>query len=314
MDWRPTASIDTLAHRAALLAEMRRFFAARGVMEVETPSLARRTVTDPAIESVDVRLGAERWYLQTSPEFHMKRLLAAGAAAIVRIGPVFRAGEQGRVHNPEFTMIEWYRPGFDGAALRNEVADLVSVALGPDDAVTVTYRQLVHDAFGVDPFRATIDLLVASLRAHDVEPSDVVAGDRRALLDLMFDGALRRRSGRTFVVDFPADQAALATTRRDADGTEVAERFELAIDGLEVANGYQELTDASVLEARMEADRERRRRDGRVAPEQDERLLAAMRFGLPYTSGVALGFDRLMMLAVGARELSEVIAFPASRA
>jgi lysyl-tRNA synthetase class 2 len=314
VDWRPTASITTLARRAALLSEIRRFFAARGVMEVETPSLAPYTVTDPAIDSLGVAVGTERWFLQTSPEFHMKRLLAAGAPAIVRIGPVFRADEQGRVHNPEFTMIEWYRPGFDAAALRHEVAELVDAVLGPAGTSTVTYRRLVERTFAVDPLTAPDAALLDALRRHGIAPSRDVETDRRALLNLLFDAALGKQHGRIFVTDFPAEQAALSTTRHDTDGVEVAERFELVIDGLEIANGYRELADADVLEGRMRSDRERRAREGRAVPDADQRLLAAMHAGLPEMSGVALGFDRLVMLAVGARELAEVIAFPASRA
>jgi lysyl-tRNA synthetase class 2 len=243
----------------------------------------------------------------------MKRLLAAGAPAIVRIGPVFRADEQGRLHNPEFTMIEWYRPGFTAHMLREEVAALVDLLLGPAGYPVVTYRELIAGAFVVDALRADIPALRAALESAGIAPSPKVGADKRALLDLMFDAALRRRSGRMFLVEFPADQAALAKTR-PADDLELADRFELVIDGLEIANGYAELTDADVLETRMRADVARRRSEGRHAPAPDERLLAAMRTGLPESSGVALGFDRLVMLALGASRLEEVIAFPATRA
>jgi lysyl-tRNA synthetase class 2 len=314
LDWRPTASLEALARRASLLAAIRSFFTQRGVLEVETPALAARTVTDPAIDSLTVSVGTGKWYLQTSPEFHMKRLLAAGAPAIVRIGPVFRADEQGRLHNLEFTMIEWYRPGFDATALECEVAALVDLVLGEAPYEYVTYRDLIRAVFAVDPAHASMDELYDAARAAGHQVSRALATDRRALLDLLFEIAAKARRGRVFVTEFPADQAALATTHRSAEGIDVADRFELLIDSVEIANGYAELTDAAVLEARMQRDRERRRRDGRPVPEIDERLLDAMRAGLPAMSGVALGFDRLAMLALGADALSDVIAFPAPRA
>jgi lysyl-tRNA synthetase class 2 len=303
-----------LARRASLLAAIRSFFTQRGVLEVETPALAARTVTDPAIDSLIVSVGAGKWYLQTSPEFHMKRLLAAGAPANDHLGPVFSADEQGRLHNLEFTMIEWYRPGFDAPSLECEVAALVDLVLGDAPYEYITYRDLIRGAFSVDPAHASMDELHDAARGAGHQVSRALATDRRALLDLLFELAGKARRGRVFVTEFPADQAALATTHRSADGLDVADRFELLIDSVEIAKGYAELTDPAVLEARMQRDRERRRREGRPVPEIDERLLDAMRAGLPAMSGVALGFDRLAMLALGADALSDVIAFPAPRA
>jgi len=306
--------MENLARRAAILADVRRFFAERGVLEVDTPVLARTTVTDPAIDSIAVPIGADTWYLQTSPEFHMKRLLAAGAPAIVRIGPVYRAGEAGRIHNPEFTMVEWYRPGFDAARLQREVADLVDRVLGAARYERVAYDVLLHEAFGVDPARASAASLDAALERAGIVVSAGSEPDSRAKLDLLFDAAVRRRGGRLFVDEFPFDQAALARTRLRDDGRAVADRFELVIDGVEIANGYMELTDAAVLEERIAADAKMRTARGSPVPPADARLLDAMRAGLPDMSGVALGFDRLVMLSLGATTLAEVVAFPFTRA
>lgn len=257
---------------------IRAFFADRKVIEVQTPTLARTTVTEPQIASIATTDGN---FLQTSPEYQMKRLLAAGAPSMYQMGPAYRAGELGRLHNPEFTMLEWYRLGFDDSALMEEVAELVDLVLGAGAYQRLTYRQLVG-----------------------VEEGDCDLLDRkfsRALTDL---GKVR-----VFVTDYPADQAALARLRdRDADR---AARFELVVDGIELANGYFELTDADELEERFVRDNAVRAALGFAPVPVDERLLAAMRHGLPDCAGVALGVDRLVMLALGAASLSEVMPFPA---
>ena len=291
-DWAPTCSLETLAARARLLADVRSFFSSRGVLEVQTGVVAAATVTEPAVESFMVPgLG----YLQTSPEYQMKRLLAAGAPAIYQLGPVFRAGESGRRHNPEFTMLEWYRPGFDDRALMREVQALLDFVLGPAPAGYISYADVVRRA------------------PHPVEVSEAAGLGEREWLDLRFANGLETLpQGRWFVTDYPADQAALAR-RRPEDPT-VAARFELVIDGLEIANGYYELSDPVEQRARFERDRAVRRAAGQSIPEIDERLLAAIASGLPDCAGVALGFDRLLMLKLGARSLDEVIAFPIARA
>ncbi len=282
-EWRPTADLTALRARAQVLARIRAFFAERDVLEVQTPVLGAHTVTEPQIDSIEV---AGHGYLQTSPEYHMKRLLAAGAPSIYQMGPVFRAGESGAHHNPEFTMLEWYRRGFDAARLRTEVAELVAAVLGPGDVETLTYAELVDGGpAGLDP-----DLWLAQrLQA--------------------LAGAGRRR---VFVVDYPAEQAALA--RLSSTDPSVAARFEFVVDGIELANGYHELADPVELRARFEADVDKRARLGRARVEIDERLLAAQRHGLPDCAGVALGVDRLVMLALGAARLEQVLTFPADRA
>ena len=214
----------------------------------------------------------------------MKRLLSAGAPSIYQLGPVFRHEERGRLHNPEFTMLEWYRLGFDDQQLMREVAELVALVLGPDAVQTVTYQQLVGDISG----------------RGDVQRSE---------LDLRFAEACEKlQPGRFFVVDYPADQAALARLR--PDNPSVAARFELVIDGIEIANGYWELLDPTEHERRFAADRARRKALGRTDVEPDQPFLTALRRGLPNCAGVALGVDRLLMLAQNADRLDEVLQRP----
>lgn len=272
---------ERLRLRAQALEAIRGFFAARDVVEVQTPVLAPATVTDPDVESIAV---PGYGFLQTSPEYQMKRLLSAGAPSIYQLGPVFRHEERGRLHNPEFTMLEWYRLGFDDQQLMQEVAELVAQVLGPDAVQTVTYQQLVGDLSG---------------------RGDVQRGE----LDLRFAEACEKlQPGRFFVVDYPADQAALARLR--PDNPSVAARFELVIDGIEIANGYWELLDPTEHERRFAADRARRKALGRTDVEPDQPFLTALRRGLPNCAGVALGVDRLLMLAQNADRLDEVLQRP----
>lgn len=272
---------ERLRLRAQALEAIRGFFAARDVVEVQTPVLAPATVTDPDVESIAV---PGYGFLQTSPEYQMKRLLSAGAPSIYQLGPVFRHEERGRLHNPEFTMLEWYRLGFDDQQLMQEVAELVALVLGPDAVQTVTYQQLVGDVSG----------------RGDVQSSE---------LDLRFAEACEKlQPGRFFVVDYPADQAALARLR--PDNPSVAARFELVIDGIEIANGYWELLDPTEHERRFAADRARRKALGRTDVEPDQPFLTALRRGLPNCAGVALGVDRLLMLAQNADRLDEVLQRP----
>jgi elongation factor P--(R)-beta-lysine ligase len=314
-DWRPTCSIDALMERAAALSAIRAFFAQRRVLEVDTPVLSRTTVTEPAIESMYVVAGSHRVYLQTSPEYQMKRLIAAGAPSIVRIGPVFRAEETGRLHNPEFTMIEWYRLGFDLAQLIGEVEALVDLVLGEGAYRHVTYRQLLREGVGVDPYAASEPDLREALTRLRVELSPSAAVGRRDLLDLLVTHAIDViGAGRVFITDYPEDQAALARIVTDAEGRSVAKRFELIVDGIEIANGYDELVDADVLERRMAEDRVVRVHSGREQPDADGRLLAAMRSGLPSCCGVALGFDRLLMLKLGVGRIEAAMPFGFTRA
>lgn len=311
--WRPSASLETLKARAALLARTRAFFMERGVMEVDTPVLSRHATVDVHIESERTHDG--RW-LRTSPEFAMKRLLAAGSGPIFELGPVFRAGDQGRVHNPEFLMLEWYRPGFDHVKLMDEVAELLVALGGPQVGKRTTYRDAWREHAGVDPF-GELDPIIAALKERAPAPDDAARFLRDDWLDFgmgLVVGPKLGQDGPEFLLDFPASQAALARVRATGNEPPVAERFELFWQGLELANGFHELADAREQGQRFAGDQRRRRSLGRVVPPHDENLLQALRAGLPDCAGVALGMDRLLMLLLGKRDLAEVMAFPADRA
>jgi lysyl-tRNA synthetase class 2 len=309
-----------LRRRAELLAAIRAFFAARGVLEVETPTLSRATVTAPHLASLRCRYsgpGAEAidLYLQTSPEYAMKRLLAAGSGPIYQICRAFRDGEAGRHHNPEFTLLEWYRPGYDHLALMDEIGELLA-DLGLDCPERITYCQIFERFLGVDPHAVSVDKLREKTRQTVSGPSPALAADDRdAWLDLLLVSTIGPELGKdrpTFVYDYPASQAALAAVRPGPP--EVAERFELYIDGIEIANGWNELTDPGEQRARFERDLEQRRRAGSELPLIDKRLLAALDHGLPQCAGVALGIDRLLFAMTGEGEIGKVLAFPIDRA
>jgi lysyl-tRNA synthetase class 2 len=317
-DWRPSASLEVLQLRARLLQRARAYFEASGALEVETPVLVRAAVTDVHLESLAVhRSDGERvGFLHTSPEYAMKRLLCAGAPDIFQVAHVFREGERGRRHNPEFTMIEWYRLGMDHFELMNDVEALLRTLLEPLRAVGptthVTYADAFESALGVNPLEAaTADIEAAAMRSGlDIPPG--IANERDSLLDLAMATLVTARfpSDRiTFVRDFPASQAALARV----DGP-VAARFEAFWGGLELANGFHELDDAREQALRFESDDATRRARGQPAMTMDQSFLAALAAGLPPCAGVALGFDRVVMVAVGARHIDEVVAFPTERA
>lgn len=326
-DWRPSSTLETLRLRAALLARLRGYFAGQGVLEVETPLLASAGVTDPHIPSFTLaeaelpagQSGGMRRYLNTSPEFAMKRLLAAGAGPIYQVCKAFRRGEQGRHHNPEFTLLEWYRPGFDDHRLMQDVAALLAVlAEGVRELGSVEYLSY-HDCFqqqlGLDPHTATAQALRDCAQQHGLP---VVCGladdDRDGWLDLLMSHSIQPQLGRghpCFVYDYPESQAALARVR--PGNPPVAERFELFIDGIELANGFHELQDADEQRARFEADLAQRRADGLEMVVIDERLLAALEAGLPACAGVALGLDRLQMVLTGETHLRDVLAFDYAR-
>lgn len=334
-DWRPSASLERLRLRAKLLARVRAFFARRGVLEVETPVLSAAAVTDPHLASLACRYrgpgagGGADLYLQTSPEYAMKRLLAAGSGAIYQLARAFRDGEAGRLHNPEFTLLEWYRPGFDHHALMDEVEELLADVLAPDSGIALgpaerlSYGELFARHAGIDPHRAAIEDLDAALAAAGVAGPALDPGDHDGRLDLLLTHVVEPRLPETrvtFVYDYPASQAALARVRPASEGgaatgePALAERFEVYAGRVELANGFHELADSAEQRRRFEADLGARRRLGLPEPPVDERLLAALAAGLPDCAGVALGFDRLAMIAAGASSLAEVIAFPIERA
>ncbi|MBS7457529.1 EF-P lysine aminoacylase EpmA [Coralloluteibacterium stylophorae] len=321
-DWRPTADLAALRLRARLYATIRSFFAERGVLEVETPILSEAGNTDPNIASFHLDFdgpraaGAVRRWLRTSPEFPLKRLLAAGVGDCYELGRVFRNGEAGRRHNPEFTMLEWYRVGFDHRRLMAETAALVGQALalvGREAAVrTVAYGSLYREVLDLDPFAADEAALRAALGDVVLDPEGLGRDD---WLDLLMTHRIQPTfadDAITVVHDYPATQCALARIRRD--DPPVAERFELYLGPLELANGYHELADGAEQRARFERDGAVRRARAAVVPAMDARLLAALDAGLPDCAGVALGIERLLMAMQGGVAIDAVLAFPFARA
>jgi elongation factor P--(R)-beta-lysine ligase len=313
MNWRPTASHKTLIQRARMLTEVRDFFSERGVMEVETPILSGAAVSDPQLASLRTQVvgTVAPFYLQTSPEYAMKRLLAAGSGDIYQVCKVFRDEERGRWHNPEFSMIEWYRRGFDDAALMSEVEGLLIRLLAPRHLKTaerLTYSDALKRHANVDAFDSSLEeLRAAALRAGIHCDANL---DRDAALDLLMGLIVGPKLGRDrpcFICDYPASQAALA--RLKTGSPPVAARFELYVDGVELANGFHELAQADEQRARFERDLITRQERGLHIPPLDENLLTALAHGMPDCAGVALGFDRVVAIALGAGQLSESMSF-----
>jgi elongation factor P--(R)-beta-lysine ligase len=313
-DWRPTATHAALRQRASLLARVREFFAARGVLEVETPILSAAAVSDPQIESLVTHVTGMpgRFFLSTSPEFPMKRLLAAGSGDVYQLCKVFRDGERGRWHNPEFTLLEWYRLGFDDSALMSEVEALVALLLAPqrrlEPAERLTYADALRRHAGVDLHGAEERELEAAAAKHGIVCRAEL--DRDALLDLLMGLVVGPKLGcerPCFVCDYPASQASLARLKPGLP--RVAARFELYLDGIELANGFHELADSDEQRARFAQDLATRAARGQTQPPVDERLLAALSAAMPDCAGVALGFDRLVAIAQNASRLSQAMAF-----
>ncbi|WNL40281.1 EF-P lysine aminoacylase EpmA [Halomonas sp. PAMB 3232] len=323
IEWRPSAEIETLKARARLLTRVRAFFAERGVLEVETPVLGQGGSTDVHLASLSTRaltgMESRTLWLQTSPEFHMKRLLAAGSGPIFQLARSFRDGEVGARHNVEFTMLEWYRPGFTLVDLIEETTALIKALLPAPNLPLARYgyRALFQRHLGLDPFTAPLDGLrrLAEQRGH-MPAGHLAAEPRDTCLDLLMSVVIEPTLGRdeiSVVMDYPASQAALARRHQDDDGEWVASRFELYVEGLELANGYDELTDPSEQRARFIEDNAARERLGLAPVAIDERLLAALEHGMPEGAGVALGIDRLIQLALGKHRLEEVLAFATPR-
>lgn len=317
-NWKPTADLAALKARAALNADIRQFFAERSVMEVEVPLMGQCTVTDPFIDSIRVDCAGTEHYLQTSPEFAMKRLLAAGSRCIYTLGKAFRNGESGRRHNPEFTMLEWYRLGFDDNQLRLEVAELLQRSLPISEVIELSYRELFQRYLAIDPHTAALVQLQTIVRAElDIELDD---DDTDTWLDLIVSHLLEPKLAEdypdalVFIYDYPASQAALARTAADSEGQKVAKRFEGFYRGMELCNGYWELTDSLEQAQRFKSDQDKRRQLKLPIYPQDQRLVDALSSGLPDCAGVAMGVDRLLMLQQQQQHLDEVIAFPISRA
>ena len=309
--WAPGASLQMLRRRAALLREIRTFFNERGVLEVETPVLSAAGNSDPGIRQW--RTAGEAAWLRTSPEYAMKRLLAAGGGDIYELGRVFRAAEDGRHHNREFTMLEWYRVGWGYHELMDEVVQLLRDCW-PGETLSESrhsYRELFQEHAQIDPFDAELDELRSRLASAGVQ---LDAPDRAECLDLLLSAVIQPRLPErqlTFVYDFPADQAALARIRPGSP--DVAERFELFLGPVELANGYQELTDPEEQLRRFERENQAREKAGQATVPLDTMLIDALTEGLPRCSGVALGVDRMLMVMTGAASLSEVMTFSADQ-
>jgi lysyl-tRNA synthetase class 2 len=312
--WRPGATFTTLERRAEMLQTARQYFSATRALEVETPTLSHYPVSDVHLASIEVSVCSKAAWLHTSPEYAMKRLLAAGCGDIYQIGRVYRDNEQGRYHNPEFTMIEWYRLNYDHHQLMEDVETLIGCMLPSrcvDRAERVTYQEIMMMYAKIDALDADCDTLIKALLRNDIQVPMSIISYRDALLDLIMSTVVGPKLGITnliFVYDYPASQASLARIRG-----KVASRFEAYLDGMEIANGFHELGDAKEQRARFDADNAQRKARGLPVNVVDEHFLAALAEGLPDCSGVALGFDRLVMCAVGAKHIDEVLAFSHQR-
>jgi len=310
--WQPTASIEAIKEKARILQSIRAFFAQRNVLEVETPIISSAAITDPQLESFSTQYNQQEFYLHTSPEFHMKRLLAAGSGDIYQLAKVFRDDELGRNHNPEFTLLEWYRSGFNHHQLMDEVEDLLRGLMNPaiNSYQRISYQQAFINQLEIDPFEADVKALKQCAAKFKVESPQGMEEDRDMWLDWLMVEKIApsfSKEGFTFLYDYPASQACLA--RLDKNDSRKANRFELFYGELELANGFYELTDADEQAKRFKNDNKiRQQRQQKLMP-IDDCLLDALNSGLPDCSGVAIGIDRILMLIIGAKHIKDVISF-----
>lgn len=315
-NWQPTANFNTLRIRANILTKIRNFFSARDVLEVETPLLCTSTTTDPYIHSFITEYRSnQKLFLQTSPEFPMKRLLAAGSGPIYQICKAFRSDELGRKHNPEFTLLEWYRPDFDHFDLMQEVDDLLQELLGTHPGQRISYTELFQQHLAIDPHSSTITALKQCAKENDIVlSSDINIQDKDVWLDLLLTHCIEPHLGQTvptFIYDYPASQAAFA--KKHPDNANIAERFEVYYQGMELGNGYHELLDANEQKQRFQMHNNKRKTLGHDEMPLDAKLLAAMTKGLPPCAGIAIGVDRLVLLATKSQTIEEVISFSFAR-
>lgn len=320
--WRPSTTKERLFARAELLKNIRSFFAQRSVLEVETPILSHAAGTDPNLDSIiasnqEDQAKENKLFLQTSPEFAMKRLLADGSGAIFQICKSFRQAELGAKHNPEFTLLEWYQPGYDEHQLMNELMVLVQSFFPQDSLIQQSwakqsYQSLFDQYLSINPHTiSTKELNRLAKKEINID----LEINKDACLDLLFSHIIEPQlQAPTFIYDYPASQAALASFGQNDDGVTIARRFELVISGMEIANGYFELTDVEEQSKRFTDDLEIRQNRKKPINPIDENFLAAMNQGLPSCSGVAVGLDRLLMLIVSAQSIEEVLAFPFHKA
>lgn len=324
--WQPTASRELVSTRASLLKKIRAFFDAHGVLEVETPLLSSACSSDPHLKSLHTGVQGQAAYLNTSPEFHMKRLLAARPEPMYQICKAFRDDETGPNHNPEFTLLEWYRPGFDMERLMQDVEALLMAvfidASAEDFHVSrMSYRQAFENHAGLDPHHATTRECAERASLLGIERPVGLDAESEAEKDAWLDWLLTQcvlpaldEQQFCFIYDYPQSQCALARLETDASGTLVAKRFELFYGEIELANGFYELLDADEQRQRFEHDNATRIANGQPAAELDENFLAALAHGLPECSGVALGLDRLLMTLCRRKNIDQVLAFPWRRA
>lgn len=319
--WQPTTTHEARVARAELLRNIREFFYARNVLEVDTPLLSNGTVTDEHLDAFDTEFNfaqsgkPTRLYLQTSPEYAMKRLLCADSGSIYQICKAFRHEGEGRWHNPEFTMLEWYRLGFDHFALMDEVDALLQETLATSPADKMTYQQAFQTYLNIDPLSADDNVLLKAMEQQNIDIHAPQSLSDDSKLQLLFSYAIEPKIGidkPCFIYNFPASQAALA--KLSATDERVAERFEVYFRGAELANGFNELSAAREQRQRFETDNEKRRVANLPVKPIDENFLSALDAGLPSCAGVALGIDRLLMLKTNAKHIQEVINFTVSRA
>lgn len=323
MSWQPTANIETLKQRAHFIAVIRQFFQSKQVLEVETPVLSRNTITDLHLDPFITQFDADNsgsskpLYLQTSPEFHMKRLLAAGSGSIYQITKSFRNEPQGKIHNPEFTMLEWYRTDFDDQQLMAEVDELMQTLLATAPALKMSYQHAFLNVVGIDPLIASVSDLKRCVQNYSDDDWLQAEDNPEHILQWLFSMVIEPTLGKEqdvpcFIYDFPASQAALAKINRD--NPKVAHRFELYYRGVELANGYYELQDEREQAMRFAADNANRTAMGKAQRPIDEQLLAALKHGLPRCAGVAVGVDRLFMLSCQSASITDVLAFDITNA
>ncbi len=318
--WQPTATIETLRARAGILKKIHDFFYERGVLQVETPLLSHATVSDPYIDSMEVyfkKIGSLQetiCYLQTSPEYAMKRLLAAESGAIYQVTKSFRQGEVGQLHNPEFTMLEWYRLDYDHHQLMDEMAELLCLIFNINSIDRMSYRHIFLKYLNTDPLISDCRELINCAKENNLQlntyDSQKEENNKNFWLDVLFSHCIEPQLGLEkpiFIFDFPAAKAALAKIRDETPP--VASRFEVYFKGIELANGFHELQDAKEQLRRFENDLMLRKQYQLRKVPIDQHLIAALTKGLPDCAGVALGIDRLVLLALGKKSIKEVISF-----
>lgn len=308
-DWRPSTSVETLRLRAQMLQQVREFFLERGVLEVETPLLGQHTVTDPNIESFEVIVDKEKYYLQTSPEYAMKRLLAAGAPDVYQVCKSFRKSEQGALHNPEFTMLEWYRKGFSLQEIMQETAELISYLIKKlGQTKFISYEEALNQTLALTLTELTEEKLTSIASKEGLQTQQELSRDQ--LLDFVFakcTASTFEKNALTVVYKYPAFQAALAKITPENEQT--AERFEIFCGEIELANGYVELTDPQEQLSRFQKDQQIRKQRHLPNIDIDEQLIAAQQHGLPECAGVAVGLDRVLMLVTNSVDIKELISF-----